>query len=121
MGQPAAGNDTHGPRQDAARSAIARAEATERFFWWRVAAILAVMVTVGSMGVWRVQERSSGVRTAYKLARLHDALREQVELNRRLEARLTHKKEPNRLQQEASVHFGMRTPRPNETWEIQPQ
>lgn len=104
--------------RDAIRSAIARAEATERFFWWRVAAIVVVFVTVATAGVMRVRERSSSVRTAYKLARLHDALREQVELNHRLQAELTGKKEPTRLQEEAKSELGMRTPTPDETWEI---
>lgn len=104
--------------RDAIRSAIARAEGTERFFWWRVVAVIAVVAMFASLGVFRVRERSSSVRTAYKLARLHDALREQVELNRRLSAELTGKKEPTRLREEASLRLNMRTPQPDETWEI---
>lgn len=111
-------NNEQAPGRDAIRSAIARAESTERFFWWRVAAIVAFFVTVATFGVIRVQERSSSVRTAYKLARLHDALREQVELNHRLAAELTGKKEPTRLQSEAKNELGMRTPSPTESWEI---
>ena len=101
-------------------SDIARAESTERLFWWRVAAILAIACTLGSVGVWRVRERSAGVRTAYELARLHDALREQVEENRRLSAALTGKKDPTRLHAEATGRLHMRTPQPDETWEIAP-
>lgn len=106
------------PPRDAVRSAIAKSEATERWFWWRVAAIVGIAVVVASLGVMRVRERSSSVRTAYKLARLHGALREQVELNRRLGADMTGKKDPTRLQEEAAAHLGMRTPQPDETWEI---
>lgn len=116
--QPQASQQESGPSRDAIRSAIAASAATERFFWWRVAAIVVVMVTVGALGVMRVRERSSNVRTAYKLARLHDALREQVELNRRLQASLTGKKDPTRLQDEAVQSFGMQTPPPQHTWEI---
>lgn len=99
-------------------SEIARAEGTERFFWWRVAAILAVSLTIGSLGVVRVRQRSAGVQTAYRLARLHGALREQVEENRRLSALLTGKKEPTRLQSEAVGELHMRTPQHDETWEV---
>ena len=110
-------NSAEQPPRDAIRSAIARAEGTERIFWWRVVAIVAVVAFIASFGVFRVRERSSSVRTAYKLARLHDALREQVEFNRRIEADLTGKKDPTRLREEG-LKLKMRTPQPDETWEI---
>ena len=101
------------------RTAMARAAATERFFVWKLVVVLAFGVLFGGMGVWKVRQRSAGVRTAYQLANLHDQLREQVELNRRHRAALAGKKDPNRLRQEAIDRMGMRTPRLDEIREVE--
>jgi hypothetical protein len=97
---------------------MARVDATERRFVWKLAVIMAVGVLFASLGVWKVRQRSAGVRTAYKLAHLHDQLREQVELNRRHQAALAGKKDPNRLRREALGSIGMRTPGLDETREV---
>ncbi len=101
------------------RTAIARVEASERRFVWKLVAILAAGLLFGSLGVWKVRQRSAGVRTAYELANLHDQLREQVELNRRHQAALAGKKDPNRLRREALGPIGMRTPALDETREVE--
>ena len=102
-----------------ARTAMARAAATERRFVWKLVAVLAFGVLVGCLGVWKVRQRSAGVKTAYELANLHDQLREQVELNRRHQAALAGKKDPNKPRQEAMERMGMRTPRPDEIQEVE--
>ena len=99
------------------RTAMARVDATERRFVWKLVIILAGGLLFGCLGMWKVQERSAGVRTAYKLAHLHDQLREQVELNRRHQAALASKKDPNRLRREA-LGIGMRTPALDEAREV---
>jgi len=100
------------------RSAIARAEASERFFWWRVAAILLISVGIGWLGITQVERRSAGVRTAHRLALVHDQLREQVEVNRRLAAQLTGKKDPVQLATEAKEQLNMKSPEPNQKVEV---
>ena len=102
-----------------ARTAMARAAATEHRFVWKLVALLAFGALIAGLGVWKVRQRPAGVRTAYELANLHDQLREQVELNRRHQAALAGKKDPNRLREEAIDRMGMRTPRPEETREVQ--
>lgn len=99
-------------------SAIARAQSSERHFVWKLTLLLAIGVMVGWLGIWRVKQRSAGVRTAYELATLHDQLREQVELNRRHAATLAGKKDPNRLRDEAEGVLQMRAPGPREQVEL---
>ena len=101
------------------RTAMARAASTERRFVWKLVAVLAFGVLVASLGVWKVRQRSAGVKTAYELANLHDELREQLELNRRHKAALAGKKNPNKLREEAIERMGMRTPRPEEIQEVE--
>ncbi len=100
------------------RSAVSRAEASERFFIWRLAAITAVAVAIGWLGINKVSRRCAGVRTAYELARNHDTLRGQVELNRRYEAKLAGMKDVNRLREEALESYRMRTPRRRDLREV---
>ena len=100
------------------RSAIARADASERFFWWRVAALLVVSACVAWLGISHVEHRSAGVRTAHQLALVHDQLREQVEINRRLGAQLTGKKDPVQLAQEAKQKLKMKSPEPGVQVEV---
>ena len=112
--------DRERPRSVASqRSAVARAEASERFFVWRLAAITAIAVAIGWLGINKVSERCTGVRTAYELARKHDSLRGQVELNRRYEAKLAGMKDVNRLRDEAIEHYQMRTPRRRDLREVE--
>ena len=102
-----------GPRSSSLgrpKSAIACAEASERHFVWKLTLIVALGVLVAWLGVRQVKHRSAGVRTAYRLAVLHDQLREQVELNRRHAAALASKKDPNRLRDEAERVWNMRAP-----------
>ncbi len=101
------------------RSAVARAEASERFFVWRLAAITAIAVAIGWLGIHKVSARCAGVRTAYELARMHDTLRGQVELNRRYAARLSGMKDVNRLREEAVKSFQMRIPRRRDLREVE--
>ncbi len=100
------------------RSAIAKAEASERFFWWRVVAIVLVAATVTWLGIAQVEHRSAGVRTAHELAQVHDQLREQVEVNRRLGAQLTGKKDPVQLADEAKEKLKMKSPTPGAHVEV---
>ncbi|MCO4761588.1 MAG: hypothetical protein KC502_08800 [Myxococcales bacterium] len=100
------------------RSAIARAEASERFFWWRVVGIFLVATLVAWLGIRRVEERSAGVRAAHQLAQVHDQLREQVEINRRLGAQLTGKKQPVELAREAKHQLQMQSPKPGSHVEV---
>lgn len=102
-----------------AQTAMARAATTERRFVWKLVAVLAFGALIGGLGVWKVRQRSAGVKTAYELANLHDQLREQVELNRRHQAALAGKKNPNKLREEAMERMGMRTPRPEEIREVE--
>jgi len=95
-----------------------RAERSERFFWWRILAILSIAITVGSMGVRQVKRSSVGIRTAYKLVRTNDELREQIESNRHAEARLTGLKNPNELRKEALEQHQMRVPSTDEQIDV---
>ncbi len=116
---PAPSNLAAARAEALSRSAIARAAASERFFWWRVVALLGLCAVLGWFGIERVKQRSAGIRTAHQLARVHDQLREQVEVNRRLETRLIGKKEPVELAREAKDKLKMRSPRPGEQVEVQ--
>ena len=100
------------------RSAIAKAEASERFFWWRVVAILLCASTVAWLGIAQVEHRSAGLRTAHELALVHDELRERVEVNRRLGAQLTGKKDPVQLAAEAKDKLKMKSPAPGDQVEV---
>ncbi len=104
----------HKPLSDAER-----AERTERFFWWRVVAILGIALTVATLGVLQVRHSSSGIRTAYELVRANDALREQIEANRHAEANLTGLKNPNELRKEANEVYHMRVPGADEQVEVE--
>lgn len=102
----------------AKRSAVARAAASERWFWGRVTVIVLVACFVGWLGIARVERRSAGVRTAHELALVHDQLREQVEVNRRLGAQLTGKKDPVELANEAERQLQMRSPKAGAQLEV---
>lgn len=104
----------HRPMSDAERS-----ERTERFFWWRVVAILGAALTMATLGVLQVRHSSSGIRTAYELVRANDALREQIEANRHAEANLTGLKNPNELRKEANEVYHMRVPGADEQVEVE--
>jgi hypothetical protein len=90
----------------------------ERFFWVRLAAILLVAGAVGWLGVQQVGTRSASIRIAYKLARIHEELREQADANRRDAALLTGRMEANALRSEAVGRFGMRVPGAADTVEV---
>ena len=102
------------PMSDAERS-----ERSERYFWWRIVAILGVAVLVATLGVLQVRRSSSGIRTAYELVRTNDALREQIEANRHDEASLTGLKNPNELRKEANEVYHMRVPGTEEQVEVE--
>jgi len=101
------------------RTDLERAERSERWFWARVLAILACAVTVGSLGVLQVRRSSAGIRTAYALVKMNDALREQIESNRHSEARLTGMKNPNDLRKEALDTYEMYAPTADEQVEVE--
>lgn len=96
-----------------------RSERSERFFWWRVVAILSVAISIATAGVLQVRRSTSGVRTAYELVRANDALREQIEANRHAEANLTGLKNPNELRKEANEVYHMRVPGADEQVEVE--
>lgn len=103
----------HRPMSDAERS-----ERSERFFWARVLAILGVAAMVATLGVVQVSKSSAGILTAYKLVQTNDAVREQIEANRRTEAALTGRKNPNELRAEAAK-TGMHVPTAEEVVEVE--
>ncbi len=96
-----------------------KAKRSERFFWAKLIGILGLMATVVSLGVMQVRRASAGVRTSYELVKIHDALREQVEANRHLEADLTRMKNPIDLAREAADLYAMHAPTANETVEVE--
>lgn len=101
------------------RSEAEKAERSERHFWLRVLAILAVAIVVGTVGVLQVRRSSAGIRTAYELVKANDALREQIEANRHAEATLTGLKNPNELRKEANETYHMRVPGADEQVEVE--
>ena len=103
----------HRPMSDAERS-----ERSERFFWPRVLAILGVAALVAIAGVMQVSKSSAGILMAYKLVQTNDAVREQMEANRRMEAELTGQKNPNQLREKAR-QGGMHVPTAQDTVEVE--
>jgi len=97
---------------------VERADRSERFFWWRVTGILGVCISIGALGVMQVRRSSVGIRTAYELVKTSEALREQIEANRHLEARLTGLKNPNDLRKEATETYQMHVPGADEMAEV---
>ncbi len=97
---------------------VERANRSERFFWWRVTAILGVGISIGALGIMQVRRSSVGIRTAYELVKTSEALREQIEANRHLEAKLTGIKNPNDLRKEASETYQMHVPGADEMEEV---
>lgn len=91
---------------------------SERFFVLRLVAILAAAGTVGSVGVMQVRRSSAGIRTAYELVQANDALREEIEANRHLEAQLVGLKNPNDLRREAQDVWEMHVPGADEQVEV---
>lgn len=97
---------------------VDRALQSERFFWWRVLAVLSVAGLVGLLGIAQVRRSSEGIRTAYEVSRADDTLRELIEANRHAEARLTGMKNPNTLRREAVEVHGMHLPGPDQQIEV---
>lgn len=97
---------------------VESAERSERFFWWRVTAVLGVCISIGALGVMQVRRSSVGIRTAYELVKTSDTLREQIEENRHLEAKLTSMKNPNDLRKEAADTYQMHVPGADEQQEV---
>ena len=85
---------------------------SEPTFWRRFSLLLAAIATFAAAGVWQVQRRSAGVKTAYELSRSDVRLREELEANRRLEAELSARRDPNALRGEAA-EAGMVAPPPD--------
>lgn len=102
---------TDGP---AMNTATARALRSERFFWWRLTALLALASAVGVVGVWKVRERSQGIRVAQKLAVVDSQLREAVETNLTLEAQILRELDPVALLKQGVEEFDMAAGDPDE-------
>lgn len=102
---------TEGP---AVHTATARALRSERFFWWRLTSLLALASALGAVGVWRVRERSQGIRVAQKLAVVDAQLREAVETNLTLEADILRELDPVQLLKQGVEEFDMAAGDPDE-------
>ncbi len=101
------------------RTAIERAQESERHFVFRVALLIALFASIGAAGVIKVKRTTVGVRTAYDMVKTSDELRTQLDENRRLEAQLTGLKNPNALRREATDHFDMRAPASGDLLEVE--
>ncbi len=115
------GDATEAAEVDQAFAPMANVAATssfERFFWLKYAALIAVAVCAGLAGIWKVQERSSGIRTAARLAKVDDERREVIELNRRLEAAIVGELNPIRLRRIAEDQLQMRVTDQNDRVEV---
>ncbi len=102
---------TDGP---ALHTATARALRSERFFWWRLTALLALASALGAVGVWKVRERSQGIRVAQKLAVVDAQLRQAVETNLTLEAEILRELDPVQLLKQGVEEFDMAAGDPDE-------
>ncbi|HAN31995.1 MAG TPA: hypothetical protein DCQ06_10395 [Myxococcales bacterium] len=83
-----------------ARSAMARAESSELFFWWRVVALLAVFGIIGSIAIQRVRQRSHGVQAVYELEAVNRRYLEEVERARNLRSEIAKRTELLNVYQE---------------------
>ena len=76
-----------------ARSAMARAEGSEMFFWWRVVGLLLVFGLMASVAIQRVRDRSRGIQAVYQLEEVNRLYLEEVERARKMRAEIAKQNE----------------------------
>jgi hypothetical protein len=101
-----------------ARSDLDRALRSESHFWGKLTLLLALAALFAAVGIRRVSNSSAGLQTAYDLVQVSHQLRDRMERNRALEARITGLKNPNALRREGYDLYNMHAPAPEEAVDL---
>jgi hypothetical protein len=101
-----------------ARSDLDRALRSEAHFWGKLTLLLALASLFAAVGIRRVSNSSTGLQTAYDLVQVSHQLRDRMERNRALEAKITGLKNPNALRREGYDLYNMHAPAPEEAVDL---
>jgi hypothetical protein len=101
-----------------AKSDLDRALRSESHFWGKLTLLLALAALFAAIGIRRVSNSSAGLQTAYDLVQVSHQLRDRMERNRALEARITGLKNPNALRREGYDLYNMHAPAPEEAVDL---